>query len=914
MNHIKKKHHKNFLYILLLQTLILSNVLFAFYTEKHPQEFLINIWTVEDGLPQNTIQSLLQTQDGFIWAGTPSGLVRFDGLNFKIYTRWNLPVLKSDNITCLYEDQNNVLWIGTEDGGLCALKEGEWINYSTTNGLSSDHVRTIISDWRGDLWVGTDYGLNRIDKDGIKVLTTKDGLYDDIITSLAVDSWNNLWIGTFRGGLAKYNQKIVTVYGYQEGLKNLSVRTLLTDQRGFLWIGTSEGMYYIKRDEGIVHPVTGIAYTPINTIIEKSADQLWIGTMVGGLKQMNPLDLTRRTVTDLLPDDFIHNILKDNAGNMWIGTDTGGLVQLKIRRIFNITEKQGLPDNVVSAVYQDRSETIWIGTRDKGLVRIRDKNTYRVFNKNDGLSSNRVSVIFEDKQGHLWIGTRDQGLNILNRSLIYKKLTSDDGLSSNNITAILQDHQGMMWIGTESGLNGYADGRFSIYKRTTNSPNPVINVLLESRSQVLYAGTNEGVYKLSDNSLVPLEQTLPVDYEVISLYEDQSGALWIGTNGDGLIRWFNGRIDEITKGNGLLDNFILSIHEDEKSNLWMSSHAGVFFVKRRELTNFFDKKTTRIHSTWYNEAEGMTSRQCVGDGQPSFVKSKNGQVLYPTVNGVSVLDPEHLVDYCTTPIITIERILCGRDTVVIDREQVPQLSGEMITFTFTATEFAAPEKIRFKYMLEGYEKEYHYIYPGDERKAIYHNLSSGVHTFHLLAANNEGQWVDQAVTFSFRINPPFYLNPVFLIIFIGLSFSLSSTLIYYNHKRKKQKQLEKYKTSRLDPMKTEEIISALDDLMDKEKLFLDPDLTLRDLSIRLKIHYNYISQIINEHFGMSYNDFINKYRVEEVKNRLADPAYKNKTVLEIMYETGFYSKSVFNTAFKKFTGMTPSEYRKINIQ
>ncbi|MCK4754568.1 MAG: hypothetical protein KAS58_05000, partial [Calditrichia bacterium] len=546
-------------------------------------------------------------------------------------------------------------------------KDGIWKNYSIRDGLSSDFIKTIIEDWQGDLWVGTDYGLNRIDKDGIKIYTAKDGLYDNIITSMAVDSWNNLWIGTFRGGLAKYNQEIVTVYGYQEGLKNLSVRTLLTDQWGFLWIGTTEGMYYIKRDEGRAFPVSGTVHTPINAIIEKSPDYLWIGTMVGGLKQMNPHDLTLKTVTDLFPDDFIHCILNDNAGNTWIGTDTGGLVQLKVRRISNITENQGLPDNAVSAVYQDRSKTIWIGTRDKGLVRIRDKNTYRVFNKNDGLSSNRVSVIFEDKQGHLWIGTRDQGLNILNRSLIYKKLTSDDGLSSNNITAILQDHQGMMWIGTESGLNGYANGRFSIYKRTTDPTNPVINVLLKSRSNVLYAGTNKGVYKLLDNLLISLQQISPVEYRVISLYEDRDGALWIGTNGNGLFRWLEGQINMITKEKGLLDNFILSIHEDEKSNLWMSSHAGVFFVKRRELTNFFDKKTTRIHSTWYNEAEGMTSRQCVADGQPSFVKSKNGQVLYPTVNGVSVLDPEHLVDYCTTPIITIERILCGRDTVVIDK-------------------------------------------------------------------------------------------------------------------------------------------------------------------------------------------------------------------------------------------------------
>jgi ligand-binding sensor domain-containing protein/AraC-like DNA-binding protein len=884
--------------------------LFAFRTEKHPEEYIINIWTVEDGLPQNTIQSLVQTHDGFIWIGTPSGLVRFDGLNFKIYTRWNLPALKSDNITCLYEDQNNVFWVGTEDGGLCALQDGKWINYSRVNGLSSDYVRGIISDQQGNLWVATDYGLNRINNNGIQIYTEKDGLYDNTISSLAVDSWNNLWIGTFRGGLAKYNREITAVYGYKEGLRNLSVRTLLADPRGFLWIGTAEGMYYIKRDEGLVHPVRGTDYTPINTIIEKTFDYLWLGTMVGGLKQMKIDDLTRGAVTDLLPDDFIHCLLKDNAGNIWIGTDTGGLVQLKIRRIFNITEKQGLPDNVVSAVYQDRSNTIWIGTRDKGLVRIRDKNKFRVFNKNDRLSSNRISVIFEDKQGQLWIGTRDQGLNIFINNVIRKKLTTEDGLSSNYITTILQDHTGTMWIGTEIGLNRYSNGEFSVLSRATNPINPEINVLLESQHKILYAGTNEGVYKLSNNSLVPLKQTSNIDYEVASLYEDQSGSLWIGTNGDGLFRWYNNKIDKITKENGLLDNFILSIHEDEKSNLCMSSHSGIFMVKQRDLLSLFDKKNTRIPSIWFNESEGMASRQCVAEGQPSVFKTEDNQWLYPTTMGVAVIDPQNLVDYCTIPKIKIEHVFCGDDTISMKENINPELDGEMISISFSATEFAAPSKLRFNYRLEGYDEKVRYINPGSNRKVIYHNLSPGDHTFNIWGVNNEGKWGEHAATFSFRIKPPFYLNPLFLILFIGISLSISSSLIYYNHRRKKQKQKDKYKTSSLDPNKIDDLTRQLDDLMAKEKLFLDPDLTLRDLSVRLKIHYNSISRIINEHFQMSYNDFINKYRIEEIKKRFADPDYMNKTVLEIMYETGFYSKSVFNTAFKKFTGMTPSEYRK----
>jgi AraC-like DNA-binding protein len=247
---------------------------------------------------------------------------------------------------------------------------------------------------------------------------------------------------------------------------------------------------------------------------------------------------------------------------------------------------------------------------------------------------------------------------------------------------------------------------------------------------------------------------------------------------------------------------------------------------------------------------------------------------------------------------------------MVEEGIIPVLSRELVTFIFTATEFAAPDKLQFKYKLEGIDDKFRFINPGNERRVDYHNLSSGDHKIHVWGVNNGGGLSEQAASFSFRINPPFYLNPVIIILFIAMSLSFGSVLIYRNHRRKIQKQQDKYKTSRVDPSKIAEIADRLDELMDNEQLFLNPDLTLKELSLKLKMHSNYISRIINEHFGMSYNDFINKYRVEEVKKRFEDPDYSNKTVLEIMYETGFYSKSVFNTAFKKFAGMTPSEYRK----
>jgi ligand-binding sensor domain-containing protein/AraC-like DNA-binding protein len=886
---------------------VLKGEPFAFHEQKHPEDYLVTTWTVENGLPQNTVQTLLQTQDGFLWIGTPSGLVRFDGITFKIFNRWNVTVLQNDNITCLYEDQNQTLWIGTEGGGVCTLKEGEWNHFSTANGLSSDFVRIILSDLNGDVWVGTDYGLNQFNRDGIGVYTEKDGLYDNTITALTVDNWNNLWVGTFRSGLAKFSQGSFSVFAYQEGLKNLSIRSLSIDQKGLLWIGTQEGLYYMKRNEAIIQPVKGTSYTPINAIIEKSPGELWIGTMVSGVKKMILPDLTRRTISTSLPDDFIHCIIKDNAENIWLGTDTEGLIQLKARRIVNITTEEGLPENATSAVFEDNSGLLWIGTKNNGLF---IPNENRIINKRTGLSSNRISVIHEDQKGLYWIGTKDNGINLMRGRTVTSILTMKNGLSSNTITSILQDNTGKMWIGTKNGLNSYVNGQFFLHPRENNSEALLINVLLESQSRGLFVGTNDGVYRITKNSLKPIDQQLPSNCEVVSLYEDDSNELWIGTNGYGLFRWDHKKLNFITREGGLHDNYILSIQEDEQNNLWMSSHAGVFRVKKRELTNFMEKKISQVHSTWFSESEGMASRQCVGDGQPSVFISNDKQKLYTTVRGISILNQAYLKDYCTIPQLHIEYLFCGEDTIKINEEFVPHLNGDMISIGFTATEIAAPNKVRFRYKLAGYDDDFQFFNLGDNRIATYHYLSMGEYTFYLLAANNEGKWNEEATTISFVVNPPFFLTAQFFIIVIGISLTISSLFIYQAHRRKKQKQHDKYKTSALDPAKIEETINDLSTIMSNEKLYLDPDLTLRDLADRLKIHYNYISRIINEKFGMSYNDYVNKYRIDEVKKRFSDPKFADKTVLEIMYETGFYSKSVFNTAFKKFTGMTPSEYRK----
>ncbi len=893
--------------IFYFKILFLSTYLYAQISGKNPDEYVIRTWTIEAGLPQNSINAMVQAQSGYIWLGTPLGLARFDGVKFKIFNRMNTPALKKDMILALYEDQNEVLWIGTDGGGLCSYKNGIWQNYSTQDGLSDDYVRVITSDWQGNLWVGTDFGLNRLSSDGFQIYTTENGLYDNIITAITRDSWGNLWVGTMRGGLANFNEGVFRIYDYDDGLLNIAVTALAADRLGNIWIGTQEGLFTISHEDEIVIPVAGMADLPITTILSDQIDGLWIGTMVDGIMKKEVGSIVNFSIEDGLPDDFIRSLLKDEDGNIWLGTDNGGLVQLKKSMVKNITKENGLPENAVTSVLQDREGFWWIGTRNSGLAKMKENQVISVFNRESGLSGNRVRVLFEDDLGALWIGTEGGGINILQNGRL-SQMTENFGLTSNNITAILQDRYKAIWIGTDNGLVEYSEGKVQSFNESEGLTNRHIHVLLESTRDTLYIGTRAGLFRRTGNSITRLNPEIPdTELDVASLYEDGQGTLWIGTNGSGLKKFSNGVVTSFTTEQGLHDNYIFSITEDKFGNLWMSSYNRIFRVSRQQLNEFSGNKISSIISTRFDKSDGMASRQSFGGGQPSFWKTKSGKLYYPTVMGISIFDPNNIPVKSSPPNITIEDVLVDNQSVMSEDYIAIPAGSNSLRFQFSAFDYSAAEKIHFKYQLEGHDQNF---VNSRQRSAEYQNLASGKYRFVVKAANNDGVWNEQGAAIEFEILLPIYRKPIFYMTLFILLLSLSGGGILINHRRKFKRQQTKYKTSTLLPERADELVPKLVHLMEDEKLFLDPDLTLIDLAKKLNIHYNHLSRIINERFSLSYNDFVNKYRIEEAKKILSSPEWKRQSVLEIMYETGFYSKSVFNTAFKKFTGMTPSAFRK----
>jgi AraC-like DNA-binding protein len=472
-----------------------------------------------------------------------------------------------------------------------------------------------------------------------------------------------------------------------------------------------------------------------------------------------------------------------------------------------------------------------------------------------------------------------------------------------------------MWVGTDYGLARFREARLNAADRPAGLIGHHIRVLMESREGIVFAGTKQGLFKFTGRSFEIVHQgNEDSEPDVISLYEDKHGVLWIGTDGNGLWRWLNGKMTSFSTKEGLLDNYIISIEEDDNENLWMSTYKGVFKVGLRDLNDFSAQKIRSVHSTSYGELDGMASRQCLGGGQPSSWKASSGQLYFPTVKGIAVFDPKTMTTRREPPEVVIEDVFAANRSIIGQERIALSHKVGTVEFHFTAFDFSAPDKIRFSYKLQGYDRDFIDLGPEDRRAAAYRELNPGKYRFFVKAANNDGLWNEKGAGFEFEVLAPIYSKPVFYLVLFLVILSISGTSFFILYRKKSRKRLEKYKTSALHPGKAEEVMPKLLHLVEEEKLFLDPDLTLRDLSQKLRIHYNHLSQIINERFGLSYNDFINKYRIEEAKRKLADPEERESSILDILLSAGFYSKSVFNAAFKKFEGTTPSEYRKKHLR
>jgi ligand-binding sensor domain-containing protein/signal transduction histidine kinase len=750
----RKARLGNYLTVCILASLLLlgfgCKLALALDPVRALSEFNGQVWLTENGLPQNTVHSVTQAKDGYIWLATEEGLARFDGIKFTVFDKQNTPELKSDDIRVLLEDRHGALWVGTADG-LVRLMNGKFTTFTTQDGLPSNIIDTLCEDPAGSLLVVTTAGVVRFGDHVFTPYATEAEFPKNGIKALFADREGALWIGS-ADGLARYKDGAVVKYTTHDGLANNSVVSIEQDKDGRLWVGTSNGLSQLESNRFLTY--TTHDGLPTNRIISLTVDRegsLWIGTG-GGLSRFANKHFSSFRSGDGLANEIILTIFEDREGSLWLGTESGGLSLLKDKNFTTYSVKDGLGSDLVKSIYEDRKGNIWIGTNGGGLSLLKD-GKLKSYTTADGLSSNVVLALFGDDDGNLWVGTPD-GLNRFKDGK-FKTFTSADGLANDFVRSVYADHSGNLWIGTRGGLTRLRGERFDIYTTVDGLPNDFVGTIYEDSQGNIWIGTLGGLSKFRDEKFTSYTTRDGLSSDVvISLHEDADGALWIGTSGGGLDRLKQGKFAAYTTRSGLPDDVIFGILEDHQNSLWLSSNKGIFRLNKKELNDFANGTVRSIAPVLYGPADGMITRECSGGGHPAGWRSADGRLWFSTIKGVAMIDPEKIKLNDQPPPVAIEEIRVDGESIAPSKTIELAPGKSRLDFYYTALSFVAPEKVRFKYRLEGFDSDW--VDGGTRRVAYYTNLRPGRYQFRVIAANNDGVWSPTGADFDLYLKPHFY--------------------------------------------------------------------------------------------------------------------------------------------------------------
>jgi len=722
--------------------------------------YLQTVWTTEEGLPQNSVNAIVRTRDGYLWLATFGGLVRFDGLRFTIFNTSNTPGLKSDRLATLCEGQAGNLWIGGESGELLmSLQAGVARAYTTADGFLGGLVQCLHEDREGTLWVGTSKGLARFQAGRFTSFTEENGLPGQSVRAIGEDRAGRLflvtpaafaelrdgqfivhtppdelasqtrlyaggdgriWLRTKRG-LASYGAGRFSVYPLPADLAAQRADALLVDRAGDVWLSFSESntLARLNAATGSVAryaPPVKLRMNYLSASLLDREGNLWLGSLGGGLHRFKPRKVTAYTTEHGLPHNDINAFAGDGAGGVWIST-LGGLAHFQDGRFSAYGARQGLRSGGVQGLLRDHSGTLWFS--NDGLASFKDG----VFTRHDDwpeLAGQRINTFAEDSEGNLWIGT-GEGLRRLRDGKV-TVLRQADGLAHDALRYILPARDGSLWLGTVGGLSHLRAGRFTNYTTKEGLANNLIRCLLE----------------------------------------EPDGTLWIGSYGGGLTRLRDGRLTPITTRHGLFDDFISSILSDEQGNFWLLGNRGIFRVSRQELHDFADGRRASITSTSYGVADGMKSSEGDGGIQPAGWKAADGKLWFATIDGVAVIDPRQ-TDSTPAPVY-IERVSLDQQPLPLAASAEVRIEpGQAnLEIQYVGLSFSRPEHVQYKYKLEGLDESW--TDAGTRRTAYYPYLPPGAYTFHVIGANGDGVWNTEGKSLRVVVLPPFYRTWWFILL------------------------------------------------------------------------------------------------------------------------------------------------------
>ena len=720
-------------------------------------EYIVDSWQTDQGLPDNYVNGITQTPDGYIWVATFNGLARFNGVDFVVFDSASTPELPSSRITRVHADRNGRLWILSEYGHLSSWGDGVFHAFP-------ERIRLLRQDYSGTVW--TAGGFDRTNyyyfTNGAFASWTSTntfyerfgsatdfaghgwGVRDDCLFSVppaepvrapiprfdASFGWR--LVGSQDRGIWAISQR---VQKFRDGVwddygplpvptKHLAER-MMEDRDGNLWIGTGIRELWRLGANRVFQRFTlqnSTAAELGKSMFQDAEGNLWVGTGGSGLLRLKPLALKTYGARHGLKSDVVRSVTQDRDGNVWLATVNS--VDWFPADSPAQAEPRGLTVSLPWKVYGARNGTVWIGAFSKGLLRVHGDDR-RWFLADDRHEPPTLNVIFEDRRGELHLGTPEGLYGIDSDSLV--KVSGPDNLEAMDIRAIAEDTGGRLYL----GLNG------------------------------------EGLLRRTGSAWerFTTEEGLPGNH-VWALYMDRDDAAWIGLHGHGLSRFKDGRFFDFSAAIIELPRIINDIIEDDLGQLWFSSNQGLYRASRSQLNDLAAGRAGVVDITHYSRADGMGSSQCTG----SAWKAQDGKLWFATMGGVTVVDPRALPFNSRPPPAVIEQVLIDdriiADTAPLRNAVSVPVGARRLEFRFAGLSFTVPQRVRFQYRLEGFDKDW--VRASGRREASYTRVPPGEYRFQVIASNNDNVWSKTAASIKVSVLPAFWQTTWFPVLILML--------------------------------------------------------------------------------------------------------------------------------------------------
>lgn len=711
-----------------LTFLLLAGIALSLPGAKSIAEYDRRIWQTQDGLPEDTIQAIAETQDGYLWVGTREGLARFDGVRFTVFDRSNTPAFRDDSVLSLYAAKDHALWIGTEGGGIIRYQHRTFRAFSAPQGLTDGFVRAIYQDHDGRLLAGTDHGLFRLQGNRFARLDGRGGIPALSVHAITEDSQGRLWVGG--SGLYEITRGTAKQIVLDSSAASNQIKSILAAKDGSVWVGTYAGLYRL-RNGAILH--TAFDRDIEANICQDRQGNVWLGWVGDGLSRYHDGEWATYRAPEILPNNTVLSIFEDSSQDLWVGTENG-LLRVSDTGVSVLENKDGVALGNSSTIYENVS-TIYAAPG--GSLWIANGNLYRIqgwrlipFALPAAARTVKVRTVFKDRQGTLWLGTGGQGVVAI-RGGVAARYTTRQGLVNDFIRAFCADGSGKLWIGTDGGVSVWDGKQFTNFTASNGLAYPSVRTIVKTRDGSLWIGTDGGVSVVRGGKFA----SLPVlrrlaGYRVWSIHEDGDGNIWIGTRGDGLFRLKGGRLAHYTTRCGLPDDNIYQILQDRRGNLWFSGRAGIFAISLADLDRNQECAARSLNATLYVSSAEAEAGEVNGGVQPAGSSAPSGALWFPTIKGAVRIEPDEVHAARPKTALIEEVIADGRDVPLSGSVRIRPGEGRL-EIHYTAPALIEPEQIRFKYRLDGFDRRW--TEAGSSRVAYYTNLPPGKYRFRVEA-------------------------------------------------------------------------------------------------------------------------------------------------------------------------------------